>query len=182
MSELTFDDIYKLTSTVSGAAAFEEPECRAFFDVLMRLPEGATIVEVGIQYGRSTSIILQVGRERGFAIHLIDPYPHKEAPQFMRMALEVGCSFTLHVMKTADYPSLPAQVDLVHIDGDHSTACVELDCVYLLSRVVSGGYACFHDYGRDSLPDVLPAVDRFVRNELWVEDSHTGTLLVMRRR
>jgi len=57
---LTFDKVMKLTRTISSPAAFEDPECELYWTALSSLPDGSTIVEVGLQYGRSSSIALQV--------------------------------------------------------------------------------------------------------------------------
>ena len=185
---MTFDDVMKLTQTVSAEAAFNMDACRAFYDTVMKLSPCSTIVEVGVEYGRSTSILAQVAKEQGYRLLLIDPFVTKRTgPKVVEMLLGVGAPFTLYCMTTAEFEvkapwSRDIRIDLLHIDGDHTRENVERDCAMFLPMVSAGGYACFHDYGRDSLPDVFPVVNEYTKNDGWEEVGTFGTLHVVRRK
>lgn len=186
----TFDEVMRFTRTVSSNAAFEDPECKAYYDLLCSLPDHATVLEVGLQYGRSSSIVAQVAKAKRFNYIGVDPFyqPPEAAPEWIRMMQQVGVPFTLFMMTTAELWSqiergfvfLPV-MDLLLIDGDHDASGVETDLDCYVHLVPQGGYACFHDYGRDSLPDVYPTVNRYFERSgghprQWEQLPSVGTL------
>ena len=61
---------------------------------------------------------------------------------------QIGVPYRLIRDSTAEIEQsdLPVQIDLLHIDGDHSATSVEFDCCVLFPRLRRGGVACFHDY------------------------------------
>ena len=182
---ISFEQVMAFTSKVSSHTAFEDEECRLFYDTLVQLPDKSTVVEIGVEYGRSTSIILQVAKALAHRVILIDPFVGAEGgSSFMHMSDKIGHPFILFKMTTHQYVyqglSFPS-CNFIHIDGSHTTDELTFDCEWMLPKVEQGGYACFHDYGRHSLPEVYPVVNQFVRNDKWEEAAHKGTLLVMRR-
>ena len=73
-------------------------------------------------------------------------------------------------------------IDLVLIDGDHSYKGVSNDCSHFLPIVRRGGYACLHDFERQSLPEVTNAVKDYMDgNQHWIKHAQAGTLGVWRR-
>jgi len=58
------------------------------------------------------------------------------------------------------WPELPADVDLFHIDGDHTTAGSFFDMAMAFTRMKRGAYLLVDDY--DFLPDVRIGVDSFI--------------------
>src|SRR6266850_7204124 len=97
---MTFDDAMILTRTVSSNAAFQDPECEAYFDILMSLPENALIVEVGLEYGRSSSIALQVAKDKKLHYVGIDPFPDDDIyAKWLDMAERIGFDDTMAVRK-----------------------------------------------------------------------------------
>lgn len=180
---ISYEQVMKVTADVSAPAAFEEPCCRLMYDTVSSLQPGSTIVEVGVEYGRSTSILAQVAKDQDHRLILIDPFVDPlSGVKAMEMLCRIGCEFTLHKMPTAHLGQRYDGVHLVHIDGDHTREGITLDCNYWLPWLHVRGYACFHDYARDSLPEVMPTVDSYVRNDAWEEIGHANTLLVMRRK
>lgn len=183
----TFDEVMRFTRTVSSNAAFEDPECKAYYDLLCSLPDHATVLEVGLQYGRSSSIVAQVAKAKRFNYIGVDPFyqPPEAAPEWIRMMQQVGVPFTLFVMTTEQlfrFGYAAFSVDMVLIDGDHDAAGVETDCQCYLPKVNTKGYALFHDYGRDSLPDVYPTVNKYMTSRRgWEQRWSVGTLGIFRR-
>lgn len=180
-----FDEVYKLTDTISSETAFSKEESFAFYMALAGLDPGSTILEVGCEFGRSTSILAQMAVAEGHRLVLIEPIVR---PELIAMLAALRVCYTLHAMPTdaTTYDELPYVVDFLHIDGDHSRDAVQLDCEKLLPLVVPGGLACFHDYGRESLPEVKPAVDAAlalnVDGEVWEQAGMVGTLKIVVRR
>jgi hypothetical protein len=177
---LIFEKAYEFTSTIGSHTSFEEEECAAYFGILMSLPEKSTIVEVGLEYGRSSSIALQVATERQLGYWGIDP---EIKPEFRKMLATVP---RLPQMSLSPYRSSETDTDLkigaILIDGDHSYAGVSIDCHHFLPSVSVDGYAFFHDYRRESLPDVTKAVDDYMKDRpQWQPVGVAGTLGVWRR-
>lgn len=184
---MTFDQVWEYTKNISSETAFSRVEGEALFDTLIRLEEGSRVVEVGCEFGRSTSIIAQVVKENGHDLTLIDPFissvDQRPMTQFASMLEYFKIPFTLHCMTTEQAVSkLPMRIQFVHIDGDHEKKGIAVDCRILLPRLTAGGYACFHDYGRESLPDVKQAVDHHIQWPGWSMVGVFETLLIVRRK
>lgn len=178
---LTFEDAYEFTKTVGSHTSFEEEECRAYFDVLMTLPEGSEIVEIGLEYGRSSSIAIQVAKERRLRYCGIDPFEdHPEIKEAWRtMAKSISAEYAgVFYGKGGDVEMEPNRViAAILIDGDHSYEGVKSDCEHFLPHVSIGGFAMFHDYQRESLPEVMEAVDEYMEDRPeWVFKQTVGTL------
>jgi cephalosporin hydroxylase len=179
---LTFDQAMQLTRTVSSNAAFEDEECKAYFDVLMTLQVGDLIVEVGLEYGRSSSIALQVARERELLYTGIDIAPKMEwFDKLSGLAKSLGPRFQYLTEDSKDV-NLAEPIAAILIDGDHSYAGVLADCSKFLPNVIDCGYAMFHDYKRESLPDVTRAVDDYMAGRArWNHIEYIGTLGVWQK-
>lgn len=179
---MTFNDCMALVRTVSSPTAFSDDECSTYFNLLMSLPAHALVVEVGLQFGRSSAVALQVAKANNLRYWGIDPFiePPDAETAWVDMAKPFQ-PFKLSKLKSNEV-LIGEPIDLILIDGDHSYQGVKDDCEHFLPRVRRGGYALFHDFGRDSLPEVYAAVrDYMDGNQHWVEHQHVGTLGVWRR-
>lgn len=159
---IPFNEVMNLTSTISSHTAFEDEECRAYYDLAASLAPGSTIVEIGLQFGRSSSIVLQVAKDQGHHYIGVDPFiePPEAEQAWVEMADRVGAVYRLEVVTSQQWAGLyhPTPIDLALIDGDHSYQGVTTDIGIIAPRIAPGGYMCFHDYGRDSLPEVYAAI------------------------
>src|SRR5439155_25919994 len=144
---ITFDEVMTFTRTVSSATAFEDEECRAYYDILNGLNSGSVIVEVGRAFGRSSSVALQVAKAKQLRYRGIDPF--RDTPDaleaWIKMARSIDWPFELHVMKSHD-SRRGEPIDAILIDGDHNYEAVEADCFDFMSSIANGGYAMFHDF------------------------------------
>lgn len=179
---MTFVEAMVFTRRWSSHAAFEDQECQLLFELVKWIPEDGTIIEIGSQYGRSSSIILQAAPEDAELI-FIDPFVDPvSAVKWMEMARETERHFTLYVKKSEEIWD-PLFFNLILIDGDHTKAGVEQD-LDMLDYAFPGAYACFHDWGRDSLPEIYPTVNAYMleHSEEWKFFQCAGTLGVWRRK
>lgn len=188
---ISFDDVMKVTRGVSSETALHDEEARALYEACCEVPRDGLVVEIGCQLGRSSSVIAQVGRARGYHSVHIDPFTSQ--PEYLKgwveMMAQVGGDFehefTLLCMRTAQAEWLLARmgpIDLAYIDGDHTLPGVLMDVALVASRVRAGGLLTAHDYGRESLPDVWEGIRPCVTNGNWDEVTVAGTLGVWRRR
>ncbi len=184
MQHISFEDVMQLTSTVSSHSAFEDPECLAYYDILTSLDPGSVIVEVGLQFGRSSSIALQVAKAHHLRYHGIDPFidPPNAHEEWMKLSLSIRNPEThLHVQPSAKVTCIEP-IHTILIDGDHNYGFVSDDCHHFLPHVVAYGYALFHDYGSDSLPGVYKAVREYMMDHPeWMHLETIGTLSIWRR-
>jgi len=173
---MTFEAALKLTDGIGGRAAYEIEALRGLWTALTMLRPSSNILEIGCEYGRSTSMIAQVAKEQGHRLHLIDPFVEPAiGARMMQTMLEIGHPFTLHVKRHNQVlvGDLPAQLDMVHIDADHTKPSITWDCTVALPQLRKGGIAVFHDYSHDSLPAVKPTVDLFTKNWEVIGTWHT---------
>tara|TARA_R110000868_G_scaffold373899_1_gene638234 strand:+ start:131 stop:685 length:555 start_codon:yes stop_codon:yes gene_type:complete len=183
---MNFEDAYAITSRmVPATCSYEYPDCQLLWQTAMSLPVGATIVEVGVEAGRSTSLLAQVALERECSLICIDPfltYGGRAAQDFIKNMREINAPFVLNMMTTkkalwSGY--LPDKIHMVHIDGDHYADVLASDCEILLPLVEPQCYAVFHDYGNPGLADVQPTVDKFTVG--WKHIATQGTCHVVRK-
>ena len=164
----TFAEVMSLTETVSQHTILEPVECQAMYDVCCQLSDGATVVEVGCDLGRSTSIILQIAKAKDFLTIHIDPWQcfPERGKQWMELTSE-RCPyhpFILLRMKTEEAAVFvkwltPHGIDMVFIDGSHDQPDVEKDLEFVASRIKPGGFLTAHDYPSAG---VMEAIDAFV--------------------
>ena len=179
---MTFNACMELVRTVSSHTAFEDPVCEAYYNLLMSLEPHALVIEVGLQFGRSSAIALQVAKARNLRYWGIDPFTEPPAAEakWLEMAQPFR-PFKLSKMSSNEV-IVGEPIDLILIDGDHSYQGVSDDCEHFLPKVRQGGYACFHDFGERSLPAVTSAVQDYMDgNQHWIKHAQAGTLGVWRR-
>ena len=178
---LTFEKAMELTRTVSSNTAFEDDECKLYFDLLLCIPKHGLAVEVGLEYGRSSSIALQVAQDVGFDYIGIDTFEgNPDAQKSWAKMAEPFAKF-VYVQKSVTVSGI-GSIDAILIDGDHSFQGVLDDCNHFEPMMAEGAFMMFHDYGRESLPEVQRAVDMFfLHRKGWFHYAHFGTLKVFRK-
>lgn len=160
-------------------------ECEKLFELCAEVPQHGIVVEVGCQLGRSSSLIEQAKKLRGYRSIHIDPYTDQEeyAKGWIEMMCKVGGrdrSFTLLCMRTeqADWHlrqlcgyvnngMYHGDIDLAFIDGDHLYDAVRIDMQLVASKVKPGGYLVAHDYTRPEFPGVEKAIHEFTAQSRW---------------
>ena len=190
---LTFEEIWKFTDTVGIWSTFQKHEAELFYQALCLIPEKSTVVEIGCEFGRSTSILAQATKERGHRLILIDPFVDSNqnpVPQetsitsCINMLRQVATPFTLYCMKTKEVPRLeiPFPIDFLHIDGDHRKEALSYDLDAVASHVKNDGFLACHDYDpAGTCPDVFPTLNEFVALGGWMKFGYVGCLGVWRR-
>lgn len=177
----TFEQAIELTDKVGGRTAYEIEALRGLWTALTLLRPDSNIIEVGCEYGRSTSLLAQAAKNYGHKLTLVDPFTDaKSIEGLVRVLRGIGHPFVLCVMTTQEADligAFPHTIHLAHIDGDHSRPALELDCKRILPRMPRDGIAVFHDYNHDSLPDVKPVVDEFTKGWEIIGTWHTCHVL-----
>jgi predicted O-methyltransferase YrrM len=184
---IAFDEVMSLTRTVSSAPAFSDEECLTLYDLCCQMRPHSVVAEIGCQLGRTSSIIAQVGRDIGYHSIHIDPYTSQfeYLKGWIEMMHGIGNPFTLHCMRTDQVHrnwGWTRGIDLLLIDGDHTTDGVQKDCEFAEEFLRYGGILAAHDFGQANLPDVEVVLRGQLVGPEWQELGVYGTLGVWRRR
>ena len=175
---MTFDQVMELTRKVSHETAFSEKECAKLYELCSEQQSLGTVVEIGCQLGRTSSVIAQVGKTVGYHSIHIDPFMSQPgwAQDWIKMMHSIEHPFIFLCMRTdqtrRELDQLcPQGIDLLLIDGDHTTAGVYADCRFAAERVRKNGIMLAHDYQRPGLPEVREVIDQYAIAPDW---EHIG--------
>ncbi len=104
------------------------------------------VLEIGAEFGWNTRRLLEIARERGFFLDIVDPAPH---PVFHEMLAEFDGGYAFHPHKSLDALPLIAAADFILLDGDHNwyTVYNELSQIFLRARQMGSAppIIVFHD-------------------------------------
>jgi SAM-dependent methyltransferase len=186
MNKPTLSKVMELTSTVSSPTAFSDTECAKLYELCCEMQSLSTVVEIGCQLGRTSSIIAQVGKAVGYHSVHIDPYTsqYEYLGPWVKMMHEVGNPFTFHCMRTDQarrWLDAIDIIDLLLIDGDHTEDGVKKDCAVAAELVRVGGYLAAHDFTQQSWPEVERVLSAYAVAPKWKAVGVYGTLGVWQR-
>ena len=157
---------------------YDVDELERLYDLTITLPQDSIIVEIGVEYGRSASIFLQL-KKHWKELWLIDNRSHNAEEgrtSTWRLVERFGDDFgsgggKIRVLEESSETAAintkndPPWIDLLHIDADHEQG-VHLDCELWLPKLRIGGIVVFHDFERKgadpSTGSVFPEVDKAV--------------------
>lgn len=175
---MTFSEIWAFTNTIPGS--FTELSASKLYEVTRQVPEGGTVVEVGVDQGRSASVLLAAAPKA--SIILVDSWESVlidnlyKVKQLVMVFPALSTVWRMDSVVAAEHLDLP--IDLIHIDANHYGDHPRHDCESWLPKLKSGGVACWHDYGT-GFPDVTWAVNH--ATEGW-EDLGVWDSLAIRRK
>jgi predicted O-methyltransferase YrrM len=175
---------------------YSEDELRSLFKLVDSLPKGGRVLEIGVLYGRSSTVLFELAREKELQLEFVDPFvvDGKDAmPRFMEGLRESGVPAKVHCMTSKEYEKKETGselFDLVHVDGDHSPEGINVDCDLVVSLIAVGGFAVFHDYEARALeedggelvfPQIKEAVDQWLDGAGWAEVARVDSQIAFRR-
>jgi cephalosporin hydroxylase len=168
---MTFDEVYQIVEESSHETAFNREECQALYDLAIQLDPDSLMVEIGVQFGRSLTVLASVAKQKDLMVIAIDNWSEEysvEAEKHVREQIRkyewpvqlwnVGSDSAAKIFRN-DYRK---SISVLHIDGDHTYEGVTVDCNEWCPEVKVGGHVCFDDYGHDSLPTVYKAVCEYM--------------------
>ncbi len=158
--ESQFDKAFEYTNGIVGA--FQWLSCKYLFQAALQCP--GTIVEVGVDQGRSASLLLAAAQITGAKVVLVDSWEsvlidnktkvEKVVADFPNVPVTI-----LNMFSSAAAKHVVGPLDLVHIDANHYDEHPDEDCRLWLPKLKSGGFACFHDY-ESCFPAVTEAINK----------------------
>ncbi len=145
-------------------------ERQLLYQVARGLPDGATVLHVGLWRGAGLILFLSalargtfIGID-GFDLPGVSDYsaqPPVARDEFLAHTspfVRRGHLLDVITANTLDLASYP-RADVIFIDGGHTRACIEHDIRLAVEAVAPGGLLIFHDYGQPRWPDVTHAID-----------------------
>ena|SRR3990167_497040 len=159
--------------SIGGEYSCSATEMRALLELAKQVPDGGSVCEIGVLYGRSASVYLleQGRRTRGhrasIAVHLVDCWVLNEADaqptyELMLSLLPDGwCFVHEHWLPSQLAAVAIPNLDLLHIDGDHDQGVWD-DCRLYLPKINLGGVVAIHDYAAPGEPTDYPEVRKAV--------------------
>lgn len=177
-----FSDIWPFTDTIPGSFTLLSAE--KLYEVACAIPTFGVVVEIGVDQGRSASVLMAAGDQTASDIYLFDSWESVLVDNYARVKEMLThfnrAPFVTRMSSTeaAYWWSIGPPIDLLHIDANHYAPHPAEDCEAWLPKLCRGGIACFHDYGAPGF-DVTAAVDHYTAG--W-EDLGVWDSLAIRRK
>ena len=186
---MTFEEAWAICDSIPGT--YTEANAKALWDAAKSLPDNAYIAEVGVDQGRSASILLAASKP-GWIIALVDAWESvlidnkakveallKKFPRAPRANREqFGLGWIIHAPSKVAGQDVKDPLHLVHIDANHYDQHPAEDCEVWLPKLVKGGLACFHDF-EASFPAVTEAVNKYTKG--WEVVGNFESLAIRRK-
>jgi SAM-dependent methyltransferase len=187
----TFDEMMELTKTINCEGVYSNVALKGLYDAAVLAPPVGNFVEIGCEYGRSTSLIAQVAKERNQYLVCIDPFvKHLSGAEgagvgahTFGMLCKLNLPFSFLFGHSFNVPYNFGPISFLHVDGNHSVPFLRSDLDRFFPLVVDGGYIALHDYGNDGpySKDVKTFLDDRDTYPLWERIGDFDTCLVMKR-
>ena len=160
----SFDAIYKKVEECSSENAFHRDEAQCLYDYVSKIKSSQIVVELGIEWGRSTTVIAELAAANNFTHIAIDNFCQEYGQQYRAFQYERKMKYgwkntqirEMDSARSAEY--FGKRAAFLFIDADHEYESVIRDTLAWLPKVKANGLLMFHDYARDSLPGVYKAV------------------------
>ena len=186
---MNFEQAWAICDSIPGS--FTHTNAKALWDAAKSLPDNAYVAEVGVDQGRSASILLAASKP-AWIIALVDSWESvlidnkakvelllRKFPRAPRHKREVfGLGWIIHAPSRQAGEDVKDPLHLVHIDANHYDNHPAEDCEVWLPKLVSGGIAAFHDY-EASFPAVTEAVNKYTKG--WEVVGNFESLAVRRK-
>lgn len=184
--------IVNWTLDAYGTSTYDSEEMLRLAEAALSVPDDGLIAEIGVYTGCSASLLLQAARGRDIVILLCDSFRFQwDENAKARLALTLETFPEVQLINALGFTSeegslmTGSELDLVHIDGDHSEGGIAEDCRLWLPKLRSGGLAAFHDYQWNEkaeymakFPGLKAVVDRATEGwvEVWTGGSYGLTI------
>lgn len=157
---------------------FQRHDVDTLHRLVLSLPPTPVVVNIGAGFGTSALTIVEM-RHDAFVFSIdVEERPDEEC--YLRAAGLWEQHRVVRILGRSQDVGRhwPAPVDMVFVDGDHSTDGVVGDARAWLPRIAPGGIIAFHDYGRESLPGVKEGIDHVMGGYEVI--THHDTLIAYR--
>ena len=78
---MDFEQLYQMVERSSNECAFNKGECQKLYEIATKIPPASWIVEIGVQFGRSATVLGMAAKERAHDFVAIDNYQEEVSPR-----------------------------------------------------------------------------------------------------
>lgn len=178
-------------SPYTGVPGWESGAEQAWLlDLAAAVPENGLIVEIGGEFGMSASLFCQAAPE-SVEIITIDLFPGDLLDLHRANLAEAGFGGRSEPVASDSKTyklAKKTKIDLLFVDGDHSTGGVQADIVRFTPHIPVGGLVVFHDAAppTNRLPhwshfDVQRAIDAWHDPARWEELPPVDSIRAFKR-
>jgi len=157
-----FEKAWELAQGITGS--FTRVNARKLWEYARRC--NGLMVEIGVDQGRSASILLSAAEITGASLMLVDSWVsvleenkkrvQKLVDKFPRVRVTIIHALSDQAIRLWN----DGEADLIHLDADHWGDNPKNDCALWLPKLKPGGYFLAHDYNVPSMNcTVTEAVD-----------------------
>ena len=131
---------------------FYSGDIAGYRNLAAKVPDGGTIVEIGVFKGRSLCSIAPACKARGIRMYAVDPWIGCEPfmQLFQNHIQHFGVADIVTILRAESHIAAqsfaPASVDMVFVDGPHDYQQVKRDIQAWVPKIKPGGYIAGHDY------------------------------------
>jgi predicted O-methyltransferase YrrM len=138
------------SSPITGVPGWETvPEQHYLIKLAKEVPDNGVIVEIGAEFGQSSSLFVRAIGNKNIRIISIDLFPGDLQDIYLANMREAGMSGRTESVKMNSKDFINScgslDIDLLFVDGDHSHDGVKLDIDNYAPKVRVGGVIAFHD-------------------------------------
>jgi GT2 family glycosyltransferase/predicted O-methyltransferase YrrM len=166
-------------------------ERQLLFYIAKTIPEGKTILNVGLWRGTSLFVFMEALKNKNMKFIGIDcfddpeiakmsaqpPVSRNEVISYMQPFIGPNHNIELikaNTLKLSEFP----KADVIFLDAGHTKECIENDIKLALPALAAGGLLIFHDYNQPMWPDVTVAINQVFGKE---NVKSFGTLAIVQR-
>ena len=145
----TFEEVWDYMKDIPGS--FTRMNAEKYYEYALQ--SSGSVVEIGVDQGRSASVLCFAARHTGAMVLLVDSWDSVLIDNKAKVDTLLNTDFPDVTCGILHFPSIEASkrvdvpLSLIHIDANHWGDGPEEDCAVWLPKLISGGFACFHDYG-----------------------------------
>jgi predicted O-methyltransferase YrrM len=179
----TFDQLWEFTDKIPGS--FTRLSGEKLYEFASYVPAGGYIAEIGVDQGRSASLLLAASENTGAHVYLIDSWESilidncwkvKRLKEKYKVDGMVMRWFSDEAAGEFEDGSL----DMTHIDANHHAPHPDDDCRLWMPKLKPGGVASFHDYSEaKTFTAVKAAVDKYCAG--WEDLGEWDSLAIRRK-
>lgn len=176
-----FDKLWKFTDTIPGS--FTRLSGEKLYEYAIDVPHNGIVIEVGVDQGRSASLLLNAAEINDFFLILVDSWEsvlidNMKKVQTLARLFPIADYDIWNMTSIQAAAQFNGEIDLIHIDSNHYAPNPQLDCEAWLPKLASGGVACWHDYD-STFHAVKEAVDKYT--EGWEHLGNWDSLAIRRK-
>jgi hypothetical protein len=185
---------YKLTGkalAICNAFGFLFPgELFLLQSLVQSLPEGAVVVNIGAGVGTGSLGMVEMRPDlKAFTVDISEGGPNGGLENERNAFHGTGLPLPRQILGDSQvvwkdwflFNKEQTEIDLIFIDGDHSSVGLQRDMDGWLRYVKPGGYAVFHDYKSVSWADVTSTIEKNMRSDGWTEVLAVDTAIAFRK-